>query len=263
MTKRMLIRWIILVSLMSVLAYVFIQLGEWQLRRLEERRNTNAQVVAHSHSEAVPYEQIMDHEITDADQWQVVRVRGSYTGDTFHVRYRNQSGAGAEVLSVLRAEDGRLVLVDRGFVPKAQSKPDAAPPAPPEGEVEIVGYVKRDERGQSEAITPHSNNIRLINSAAISESLGTSLVNGYIAAISSAPADHPSLQPIALPALDEGPHLSYAWQWFSFTAIALVGVVVLIRADIRDYRRATRKSAKRQEAEQQKPRTGSETDQGT
>src|SRR6266487_35375 len=32
-----------------------------------------------------------------------------------------------------------------------------------------------------------------------------------------------------LPALDNGPHLSYAIQWFSFAVIALVGTAVLIR----------------------------------
>jgi cytochrome oxidase assembly protein ShyY1 len=28
---------------------------------------------------------------------------------------------------------------------------------------------------------------------------------------------------LRLPALDEGPHLSYALQWFAFAAIALIG----------------------------------------
>ena len=32
-----------------------------------------------------------------------------------------------------------------------------------------------------------------------------------------------------MPAFDNGPHLSYAIQWFSFAIIALVGTVVLIR----------------------------------
>jgi cytochrome oxidase assembly protein ShyY1 len=34
---------------------------------------------------------------------------------------------------------------------------------------------------------------------------------------------------VAPPALDDGPHLSYAIQWFSFAAIALVGSYVVVR----------------------------------
>ncbi len=42
------------------------------------------------------------------------------------------------------------------------------------------------------------------------------------------PLDRPVRVPP--PALDEGPHKSYAIQWFSFATIALVGGVVFARA---------------------------------
>jgi surfeit locus 1 family protein len=37
-----------------------------------------------------------------------------------------------------------------------------------------------------------------------------------------------------LPELDEGPHRSYAFQWFSFAVIAVVGAGIVIRSDRRD-----------------------------
>ena len=45
----------------------------------------------------------------------------------------------------------------------------------------------------------------------------------------------PGSLPIAesIPALSEGPHLSYAIQWFSFAVIALVGAAILLRRDRR------------------------------
>ena len=43
------------------------------------------------------------------------------------------------------------------------------------------------------------------------------------------PGDLPRPEPP--PELSEGPHLSYAIQWFSFAAIALVGAVILHRRD--------------------------------
>lgn len=237
----MLLRWGALIALVGVLAFVFVQLGEWQLRRLDQRRESNALVLAHSQQDPQPYENVMDKVLTDEDQWQPVTVTGTYTGETFHVGYRTQGTTGSEALSVMRAKDGREVLISRGFIPRPQGAPDPDPPAPPSGEVTVTGYVQRDERGRDDAITPHEFHIRLVNSEAIAEYLGRDLVNGYVAAYESSPADDPMLQPIALPELDEGMHQSYAWQWFSFTLIAVAGVVVLIRADIRDRKKATRR----------------------
>ena len=41
-------------------------------------------------------------------------------------------------------------------------------------------------------------------------------------------------EPPPLPPLTNGPHLSYAFQWFSFATIAIVGCIVLLRRDRRD-----------------------------
>ena len=45
----------------------------------------------------------------------------------------------------------------------------------------------------------------------------------------------PSSTPVrlGLPAMDDGPHLNYAIQWFTFAVVALVGVGTLIAQDIK------------------------------
>ena len=45
----------------------------------------------------------------------------------------------------------------------------------------------------------------------------------------------PSTTPVRLelPAMDDGPHLNYAIQWFTFAVVALVGVGTLIAQDVR------------------------------
>jgi surfeit locus 1 family protein len=45
------------------------------------------------------------------------------------------------------------------------------------------------------------------------------------------PQDLPAIVPV--PTLDEGPHLSYAIQWFAFATIAVVGGAVLLLRDRR------------------------------
>ena len=51
----------------------------------------------------------------------------------------------------------------------------------------------------------------------------------YVVRIDSAPPRADRLATIDPPSLDEGPHRSYAIQWFSFAAIALVGGTLLVR----------------------------------
>jgi len=51
------------------------------------------------------------------------------------------------------------------------------------------------------------------------------------------------------PELGEGPHLSYAIQWFCFTAIAVAGMVVLIRGDLRDRKKMKQQAAKQLEGD--------------
>ena len=42
--------------------------------------------------------------------------------------------------------------------------------------------------------------------------------------------------PAPIPELDDGPHLSYAFQWFAFATIATVGYVILVRREVADRR---------------------------
>lgn len=239
-------RWIALLLVVVCLVIAFVNLGQWQLRRLDQRRGDNAIVVAHEGSPVVGYEQVFDHPISDADEWQRVRATGTFdpAGQVI-VRYRNVGGeAGYEVVVPLRADDGRSVLIDRGFVarPPGQDFPTAVPP-PPAGTVTVIGYVRRNEQGPANALTPASGAVRLINSDAIGSTLGIPLVDGYISALEMSPPQQ-GYTPIPTPSLDEGPHLSYALQWFSFSLIALGGLVVFIRNDIRDRRKAEARAAR-------------------
>lgn len=225
----------------------FILLGRWQLHRLEWRRHTNEIVRQHESAPVVPFAQAFTGPITDDDQWQRVEVRGRYdTEHQFQVRYRNVGDSrGIEVVTPLKADDGRTVLIDRGFldVPSGQPIPDAVPPAPAE-DVTVVGYVRRNEQGNHNAITPADGRMRLINAPAIQGVLGYPVVDGYLSLQTSSVPQSGGLQPVGLPQLNEGPHLSYALQWFSFTLIAVIGLVVLIRGDVRDRRELRAQAAR-------------------
>ncbi|HEU4908781.1 MAG TPA: SURF1 family protein [Propionibacteriaceae bacterium] len=233
--RRLWLRWALLIIFVAVLGVVFVNLGEWQLDRLAQRKERNATTIANEQKPVQPYEQVFARPVTDADQWQRVEARGTFDAQhQFVVRYRSNGDAdGYEVVTPLRTATG-AVLVDRGFIPleRGTQIPSVAP-APPTGEVTVVGHVRRDEKGRRAATTPVDNQMRLINSQAIAATLPYPIATGYIGLLTIQPEQQGGFQPIKLPELSEGPHFWYALQWFMFTAVAVAGIVVFIRGDLR------------------------------
>ena len=233
--RRLWVRWTLLVVFVAILGTVFVNLGQWQLDRLRERKVRNATTIANERAPILPAAEVFTKPIADADQWRRVEARGTFDGDhQFLIRYRSNGGVdGYEVVTPLRMTAGTL-LVDRGFVPLAAGAqiPSAAPP-PPAGDVVVVGHVRRNECGRSAAITPANGHVRLINSDAMAATLPYPVLNGYLGALTIDPPQQGGLQPIALPELSQGPHFWYAVQWFMFTGIGIAGIVVFIRGDLK------------------------------
>jgi cytochrome oxidase assembly protein ShyY1 len=224
-----------LIMFVAVLGVVFVTLGEWRLDRLAQRKERNATTIANEQKPVQPYEQVFTRPITEADQWQRVEARGTFDPEhQFVVRYRSNGGAdGYEVVTPLRTAAG-VMLVDRGFIPLERgARIPSTAPAPPTGEVTVIGHVRRDEKGRRAATTPVANQMRLINSGAIATTLPYPISSGYIGLLTVQPEQQGGFRTIQLPELSEGPHFWYAVQWFMFTAVAVVGIVVFIRADLR------------------------------
>jgi cytochrome oxidase assembly protein ShyY1 len=233
--RRLWLRWALLIAFVAALGIAFVSLGNWQLDRLAQRKERNATTIANEQKPVQPYEQVFTHAITDADQWQRVEARGTFDADhQFVVRYRGNGGVdGHEVVTPLRTASG-AVLVDRGFIPLERgTRIPSLAPVPPAGEVTVVGHVRRSEKGRRAATTPVGNQMRLINSDAIAATLPYDIESGYIGLITIRPEQQGGFQPIQLPELSDGPHFWYAVQWFMFTTIAVAGIVVFIRGDLR------------------------------
>lgn len=254
--RRLWKKWVALGLFVVILGVVFVNLGEWQLRRLDERQARNDVILAHEAADPKPYELVFGRPITEADQWQRVRVQGTFDAQQFQLRYRfNDSQPGYEVVTPLHTTNGQTVLVDRGFipVPRGEQIPDALP-APPAGEVTVIGHVRRNEQGKAEAIDPVDNRMRLINSPAIAATLPYPVLDGWIAAIEITPAQQAEFQPLALPEISDGPHFWYAMQWFLFAVIGLSGLFVFIRGDLKERR------SRRTEASPAPPESRDSTD---
>jgi len=242
----MVLRWLGLIAFGCVLAVVFVQLGQWQLRRLDERKAHNAAILAAEAAPVADWRGYFTRPLTDADEWHQVRVTGSYlTEQQYVVRFRsNGDKTGYEVVTPLRTEDGTVILVNRGFVAVPPGQPMATTaPAPPSGQVSLVGRVRTDEKGGPGAEDPNAGQVRVVNSAKIGTDLGYPVASGWLQLTESTPTQDPMFVPAALPTLDDGPHLSYAVQWFAFTLIGVIGIGYFIRADLKDRRKQRAKDA--------------------
>lgn len=228
-------KWIAFHVLIVVLVVTMINLGFWQLRRLDHRRHFNAEVRANANQPVVPIQEVdlsqPDH---SAIEWRRIRVGGTYLpGHQFLVVNRAQNGdTGRNVVDALQLGDGSLLLVNRGFVPIE----DTVPPLP-SGSITIVGRLRVSEHrriGQpSDENVSNLTEIHRIDIPLLRKQLDGNVLPMYVEQLEAVPADSPSLQPIAPPdTSDEGPHLSYAIQWFVFSGCAAVGWVLAIRRSI-------------------------------
>jgi cytochrome oxidase assembly protein ShyY1 len=241
-------RWLALLAFALLVAATCVRLGIWQLDRLAQRRALNAEIRAGLSAAPVPLASLAGEDPAGL-AWRRVEVSGTYDPSREVLWYgRALNGEpGHHVLTPLLLDapvDGaEAVLVDRGWVPFELETPPVEPAAPPAGTVTVSGFLL-PLTGETDVVVERGAGGRVLTVShdeppAIGPELGLAL---YPLPLQLQRQDPP--QPGALPALvpppelSEGPHLSYAIQWFTFATIALVGYVVLVRREIRDRARS-------------------------
>lgn len=232
-------RWIAAHVVVIVVAVVFVNLGLWQLRRLEERRLDNA--VTESRYLAPP-EDLTTLVAAAGDDLSSLEFRRAIVSGTYdpaqEVLIRNQvyrGQAGFHVITPLVIGDGEAVLVNRGWVPLALDTPPIDEAPPPEGELEVTGWIRptqtRPALGPEDPATGVLAVMNRVDIPRIQQQTDLDLTPVYLVVEGS---DSETL-PVALAAPefdDEGSHLAYAIQWFAFTLIGVVGYALLIRRSL-------------------------------
>lgn len=209
-----------------VTAAVCARLGIWQLDRRAERRAWNAEVAARMAAPPLALETGIVTAPPDSLRYRRVQARGVFAfGDQRTESNKSLHGRpGVFVVTPLRFADGTGVLVQRGFAAAPDGMTvDAARLAEPESAT--VAGVLLVPTGRL-AVHPESVGV------------GYPLLPLVIRRTKPSAGMPEGLAIAPMPALDAGPHLSYAIQWFAFAAIALVGGVVLARGGARTGGRA-------------------------
>lgn len=234
-------RWIL--SHLFVLAVVvaFVSAGLWQLRRLDERRDRNAVAMERTEDPVVAVEQLLDPGATTADVtanvFRRVEAEGAYVpAEQVLVRNRTLGGSpGYWVLTPLELEDGRAVVVNRGWVPFGETDPDGggAEYPPPEGPVRVSGTLQESQRreglGAADPAEGRLSTLSRVDVARLGAQSERELLGGYIDLVSQDPPPGALPTPVDPPELGEGPHLGYAVQWFIFTTVVVVGYPLALR----------------------------------
>lgn len=227
---------IALILIAAVFTIVCVELGVWQLRRLQERRALNARIVQRLHESPLPV-RALPHD-TAALHYRRVAVDGRY--DYAHElvlvdRTRNGS-PGVDVITPVRvAGSDTAVLVNRGWLYAPDGMTVDLRGWREGDSLSGTGYARPLERpfpGVS-TLAGHPGAFRWLDTTALRARIPypvypviVVLEGDTTGGESSARHIPPRVPP---PPLDEGPHMSYAIQWFSFATIAVVGTIVFLR----------------------------------
>ena len=233
-------------------ASIMIALGFWQLGRLSERRALNDEIKSRLGQPplAITGEALNTSEL----EYRRAAVTGAFDfSQEIVLRNRARSEiAGVHLLTPLRIEGSEnAVLVDRGWIAyTAADLQIRAAYASPAGPVTIAGIIRLSQSRPSPLAPldpplgsdlPRLDAWYWIDLSRIQQQVPYPLLPFFL-------EQDAGPDPTALPAagweadFSDGPHLSYAIQWFSFATILVVGSIALARVNAK--RQATNVKAK-------------------
>jgi len=212
-------------------------LGVWQLRRLDQRRDFNTVLarrlsIAPSPLSALPTD-------TANARYRRVSLNGTYDyANEFVLTSRTRMGSpGVNIVTPVRlpATD-TAVLVNRGWVYAPDGMTVDLAKWREKDSMTGIGYVATYPmpRQGNAASESRPRAYRWLDRSILSNRTSYPLAPYYVvlaADTTPVPRDIPMSTPPRLPApmLDEGPHRGYAFQWFSFAAISIVGTYLFLR----------------------------------
>ncbi|WP_298821002.1 SURF1 family protein [Chloroflexus sp.] len=220
-----------------VILTTLITLGFWQLDRLEQRRVANAARLAALAQPAIPLTSNTDPASVIGRR---VIVSGTFRNEESVVLRGRRSDSGVDgvhLLTPLQLEGSDYaVLIDRGWIPSAQGATTAFAVTRP---VTIEGIARTPQLRPDSLLAgrdlPLPGETRInawlrVDVPAIQQQVGTKLLPLFIEQLPDGSASLP--RPPDPYRIDEGPHLSYALQWFTFAAIVGIGYILLLRQEL-------------------------------
>ena len=236
-------KWLIASVLVVLGSLLCIRLGFWQLDRLAQRRQFNAQYIAASQSEPLRLSGKNVEKSTITDYRRVV-IDGSYDFNN-NVVLRNQFRDGQPgyfLLTPLVLADGSGVLVERGWIPaEGNATPEDWHKYDQAGTLEITGILRTGQT-QPEVggvpdppLTGQQSRLdywNMVNLDRIANQLPYKLLPVFIQPNPEPVPDKPPYPYQPTIEISDGPHLGYALQWFVFASILFFGYPFFLRKQL-------------------------------
>ena len=220
-------RWLAGHALVVFMAGLFIALGIWQYGRHVDERDAKAATRAEYAAPAPAFDESV------AGEGDRVELTGTYASDDVLWRNRVRNGsAGFDVLTPLTLAGGTVVLVDRGWIPRATATAGLDTVAPPAGTVTVRGVMNasrpfRPDDAVEERVGAPS--VPRVDVEQVAIATDATLADVWVVAQFQDPTpgpDGPELpQP---PDLSSVNHLGYTYQWFALALIPLIGWPIVL-----------------------------------
>lgn len=224
-------RWVTVFVIMGMV--VMIRLGIWQLDRLEQRRASNALLAEQLAQPPVQVTGQEDAAALEAMQDRAVWIEGQFdTNHQFLILLQTWEGrTGLYLVTPLMLDEDIAILVNRGWIP--QEEQATASQYDVTGSVTVEGYVTLSQVPRY-GTRDLSNNIfnpeqYRVDIELLQAQLPYKLLPVYL--LQAPDEGEPVLPYRTAPEVDlsEGPHLSYALQWFSFTLLLGGGYLYFVQ----------------------------------
>jgi surfeit locus 1 family protein len=226
---------------------LMINLGFWQLGRLDERKASNATIVEAEKPAAVPIAELLPDGVdtsaaaVDEASYRSAIVTGVYRVDQ-QVLIPNRTyngGAGFWVITPIVQADGTAVVINRGWIPYSFTADGPSDEfAPPTGAVSVSGMIRPPQVREESGIVagpkdPTEGTLRSlarVDVERLGQQVDEELWPLYVNLQQQQPEQIGQLPvPVPRPELSEGSHLGYAGQWFIFSTLTIIVYPLLLR----------------------------------
>lgn len=207
-------------------------LGFWQLRRLAQRRAQNTEVEARLADPPIPVRQLTHDSAALHYRRVILNGRYDYSRE-IKIADRTRDGSpGVNIITPLRIPGtDTAVLVNRGWVYAPDGLTADLSHWREADSLSGTGYARPLFRvfPGSPSLPGRPDAFRWLDRDALRARIPYP-VYPFVIVLDGDPASHGRIPPrVPPPPLDEGPHKSYAIQWFSFAIIAVVGMFFFLR----------------------------------
>ncbi len=224
--------WILSHLFVLFMVVFMVNLGFWQLRRLDERKASNTEIRTAMAADPVDFDSLSPTEPPPA--YTPVVVSGQYDGshEMLIANRTFESQSGSWLVTPLKLDDGRVIAVVRGWVPRLWvAGSDTRDASAPSGRVTIEGLTFESLAGgkvasESVAGLPELNRM---DASRFDEVTGLSFEQTWIRLQAQVPEQGVLPVPVPVRDLDNGPHLSYAIQWFFFSTATVVVYYLILK----------------------------------